>query len=121
MYTINIDKNRIGGIAMRIAVIGNRNKISEQMGKSVEFTIFEIFPGQLKGKMIVSGSMGGGQEALIYVLKNEGAEVLLCGEVSEVIKTELEKYGIQVISGLKGNVHSLIRAYAKGNFKKHHK
>lgn len=106
---------------MRIAVTGNKNKISEQIGKSVEFTIFEIFPGQLKGKMIVSGSMGGGQEALIYVLKNEGAEVLLCGEISEVIKSKLEGNGIQVISGLKGNVHSLIRAYAKGNLNKVHK
>lgn len=106
---------------MRIAVTGNKNKIAEHIGKSVEFTIFEIFPGQLKGKMIVSGSMGGGQEALIYVLKNEGAEVLLCGEISEVIKSKIEENGIKVISGLKGNVYSLIRAYAKGNLKKVHK
>ena len=106
---------------MRIAVTGDKNKISERIGKTIEFTIFEIFPGQLKGKMIVSGSTGGGQDALIYVLKNEGAQVLLCGEISEAIKVGLERYGIQVISGLKGNVHSLIRAYAKGKFKKDHK
>lgn len=104
---------------MRIAVIGKGNKILERIDKSVEFTIFEIFPGQLKGKVVISGSMSGGQEALIYVLKNESTEVLLCGEISEVIKTRLEKYGIQVISGLKGNVHSLIRAYAKGSLRKY--
>lgn len=102
---------------MRIAVIGKGNKILERIDKSVEFTIFEIFPGQLKGKVVISGSMSGGQEALIYVLKNEGTEVLLCGEISDVIKMGLERQGIKVISGLRGNVHSLIRAYAKGSFK----
>lgn len=102
---------------MKIAVTVEGNKVSERCGKPIKFMIFEVLKGQLKGKLLVNVSTGGGQEALIYVLKNEGAEVLLCGEISEFVRTELQKYDIKVISGLRGNVHSLIRAYAKGALK----
>ena len=103
---------------MRIAVTTNGKNVSEQFGKAIKFTIFEVLRGQMRGKLLIDVSAGGSQDALIYILKNEGVEVLLCGEISERVKMELEKIGIKVISGLKGNVHSLIRAYIKGYLKK---
>lgn len=99
---------------MRIAITTNGKNVSEQFGKAIKFTIFEVLRGQMKGKLLINVSAGGGQEALIYILKNEGVEVLLCQGISEKVKTELEKYGIKVISGLRGNIHSLIKAYIKG-------
>lgn len=99
---------------MRIAVTTNGKKVSEQFGRTIKFTIFEVLRGQMRGKLLIDVSASGGQEALIYILKNEGVEVLLCGEISEKVREELTKYNIEVISGLKGNIHSLIRAYTKG-------
>ena len=102
---------------MRIAVTTDGKRVSEQFGKTIKFTIFEVLRGQMRGKLLIDVSASGGQEALIYILKNEGVEVLLCGEISEKIKASLERYGIQVIPGLRGNIHALIRAYIKGSIK----
>ncbi len=99
---------------MRIAVTTDGKNVSEQFGRTIKFMIFEVLRGQMRGKLLINVSASGGQEALIYILKNEGVEVLLCGEISEQVKEELMKYNIEVISGLRGNVHSLIRAYIKG-------
>lgn len=105
---------RSRGMSMRIAVTTNGKNVSEQFGKTIKFTIFEVLSGQMRGKLLINVSVSGGQEALIYILKNEGVEVLLCGEISDKVKEALNQYDIEVISGLKGNIRSLIRAYTKG-------
>ena len=102
---------------MRIAVTTDGKRVAEQFGKNIKFTIFEVLRGQMRGKLLIDVSASGGQEALVYILKNEGVEVLLCGEVSESIKESLERYGIEVICGLRGSVHSIIRAYIRGYLK----
>lgn len=105
---------------MRIAVTTNGKKVSEQFGKTVKFTIYEVLRGQMRGKLLIDVSAGGGQEALVYILKNEGVEVLLCGEIAPQIKEALERYGIQVISGLRGNSQALIKGYLRGGLKEVH-
>lgn len=102
---------------MRIAVTTDGKSISEQFGRTIKFMIFEVLRGQMRDRVLINVSASGGQEALIYILKNEGVEVLLCGEISEQVKEELMKYNIKVISGLKGNVRSVIRACIRGYLK----
>lgn len=102
---------------MRIAITTNGNNVSEKFGKTIKFTIFEVLHGRTKGKLLINVSASGDQEALIYVLKNEGVEVLLCGEIAERLKKELEKYGIKVVVGLKGNIHAILKAYIRGNLR----
>lgn len=99
---------------MRIAVTTNGKKVSEQFGRIIKFTIFEVSQGKIREKLLVDISVSGGQEALVHILKNEGVKVLLCGEISEAVRGELVRYNIEVISGLKGNIRGLIRAYTKG-------
>lgn len=102
---------------MRIAVTTNGRNVSEEFGSTIKFTIFEVLRGQTKGKLLIDVSASGGQDALIYILKNEGVEVLLCGKISEQIKKELEKYGIRVMSGLRGNIQTHIRSYIRDHLK----
>lgn len=115
-YIIRLQDD-IGGMLVRIAITTNGKNISEQFGKTIKFTIFEVLSGQTKGKLLIDVSASGDQDALIYVLKNEGVEVLLCGEITQRVKAEWERYGIEVIAGLKGNIHALLKAYVRGRIK----
>lgn len=103
---------------MRIAVTTDGKNISPGMGKTLKFRIFEVLRGQSKGQLLVDVSACGGYEALTYILKNEGVDVLLCGDITEKMRTDLENYGIQVVAGLRGNIHGLLKAYVKGNLRR---
>lgn len=98
---------------MRIAVTSDGKNVSSHFGKTIKFVIFEIFKGKTRGKLLIDVSASGGHDALIYILKNEGVQVLLCGEITEKIKVELENQGIEVISGLKGNIISVLKGYMR--------
>lgn len=102
---------------MRIAVTTQGKNVSVSVDKTIKFTIFEVLRGRPRGKRLIDVSACGGSEALIYILKNEGVEVLLCGEIAEGLKAELEQYGIQVIPGLKGNSDALLKAYVRRGIK----
>lgn len=103
---------------MRIAVTTDGKNVASYFGKTIKFTIFEILKGRTKGKLLIDVSASGGHDALTYILKNEGVEVLLCGEITEKMKTDLEKCGIEVIAGLRGNINALLRAYMRGRINK---
>lgn len=103
---------------MRIAVTTDGNNVSSRLGKTLKFRIFEVLRGQSKGQVLVDVSACGGHEALTYILKNEGVDVLLCGEITEKMRADLEKYGIKVIPGLRGNIHALLKAYVKGHLRR---
>lgn len=98
---------------MRIAVTSDGKNVSSQFGKTIKFTIFEILKGRTKGKLLIDVSASGGHDALTYILKNEGVEVLLCGEITEKMRVELENQGIEVISGLRGNISAVLRGYMR--------
>lgn len=98
---------------MRIAITTDGKNVSSHFGKTVKFTIFEILKGRTKGKLLIDVSASGGEGALVYVLKNERVEVLLCGEIAEKIRLELENQGIEVIAGLRGNINAVLRGYLR--------
>lgn len=102
---------------MRIAVTTDGKNVSSYFGKTIKFTIFEILKGRTKGKLLIDVSASGGHDALTYILKNEGVEVLLCGEITEKMKAELESQGVEVIAGLRGNISTVLRAYVRGHIK----
>lgn len=97
---------------MRIAVMNKGRKVAEHPEETISFAIFDIIKG--KEKVAVNVSTKGEGDALLFILKNEGAQALLCGEINEGIRIQLEKQGIEVVSGLKGNIKRLIKAYTMG-------
>lgn len=104
---------KTGGMCMRIAVMNNGRKVAEHPEETISFAIFDIIKG--KGKVAVNVSTKGEGDALLFILKNEGAQVLLCGEINEAIRMQLEKQGIEVVSGLRGSIRRLIKAYTMGH------
>lgn len=103
---------------MRIAVTSNGKSISSDLGKTIKFIVFEILKGKTRGKLIIDVSASGGYDALRYILKNEGVEVLLCGEITDKIKMDLENNGIKVVSGVRGNINNAISGYMRKQIKK---
>ena len=103
----------MGEMCMRIAVTSDGKNVSSHFGKTIKFVIFEIFKGKTRGRLLIDVSASGGHDALTYILKNESVEVLLCGEITEDMKVELENQGIEVISGLKGNISGVLRGYMR--------
>lgn len=102
---------------MYIAVTTDGSNISTHFERAIKFTIFEILKGRTKGKLVIDVSESGGEEALTYILINEGVDVLLCGEIKETARAELENQGIKVIPGLRGNVSTAVGAYTRGRIK----
>ena len=102
---------------MRIAVTSDGKNVSSHFGKTIKFVIFEISRGKTKGKLLIDVSASGGHDALTYILKNEGVEVLLCGEITEKMRGELENQGIEVISGFRGNIGAVLRGYMRRQIK----
>ena len=117
VYNIKKRVLKIGGIFMRVAITNNGKNVAEQFGKAISFTVYEVAKGKTKGKIVINVSASGGSDALLFILKNEGVEVLLCGQISEQMKVDLENYGIEVVDGLRGNVNALLRAYLMGRIK----
>ena len=102
---------------MHIAVTTDGNNISSHFEKAIKFTIFEILKGRTRGKVVIDVSESGGEEALTYILINEGVDVLLCGEIKEAARAEIEGQGIKVVPKLRGNVSTVLGAYTRGRIK----
>ncbi len=102
-----------GAKSVRIAIATEGNRVSQKFEKCMTFTIFEVLKGRVAGKMKVDVSASNEQNALLYILSNEKVEVLLCSEIGEKVKEELEEYDIKVITGLKGNASVALKAYLK--------
>lgn len=102
---------------MRVAVTNNGRNIADQFGKTISFTIYEVIKNSSRGRTVINVSDSGGGDALLFILKNENVEVLLCGKITERIKEGLESYGIEVVDGLRGNVNAILKAYLMGKIK----
>lgn len=44
--------------------------------------------------------------------------MLLCGEITDKIKMDLENNGIKVVSGVRGNINNAISEYMRKQIKK---
>ncbi len=97
---------------MRVAITTDGRSVSKQFVTTKGLEIFDLQKGRASSKILVNVS-GGDREELIYILQNEGVEVLLCGEITANEKKELEDYGLQVFSGARGSSNGILNAYLK--------
>lgn len=102
---------------MKVAVTTNGKNVAEQFGRSNNFMIYELAKGKIKRSVALSVSDSGGGKAIMVILRNEGVDALLCGNIQEHVKLCLEDDGIEVVDGLKGSITSLLKAYSMGNIK----
>ena len=98
---------------MKIAVPYNNGEIFQHFGKSEEFKIYEVVDGQILSSTIISAE-GAGHEALAGVLAQQDVALLICGGMGEGAKSALDAAGIQVISGVSGDVDQAIADFLAG-------
>ena len=99
---------------MRVALTTDGRNISKELAKTTVIEMYDINKGKLVGKLKIDVSAGGGYRGLLYILENEGVDVLLCGEVKGEEKKDLEDCGMQVFSGAKGSVNKTLNMYLRG-------
>lgn len=77
------------------------------------FLVFDVKAGQVSpGSALNTSGLEG--EARLAILRNAGAEVLLCGGIRRFDLFRLHAEGIRVVPGLRGPVEAVVRAFAKG-------
>lgn len=98
---------------MRVAITTDGKSVSKQFLTTKGLEIFEVQQGKANNKILVDTSVGGNYKDLSYILQNEGVDVLLCGDIKNHEKKELEECGLQVFSGAKGSTSSILNAYLR--------
>ena len=98
----------------RIAVTTENGEIYHHFGKTQCFTLYTIEDGKVADKKLLDTS-DSGHSALAGVLKQAGAELLICGGIGQGARDALSEAGIQLIAGASGSVDAAVEAYLAGN------
>ena len=98
----------------RIAVTTENGEIYQHFGKTQCFTLYTIEDGKVADKKLLDTS-DSGHSALAGVLKQAGAELLICGGIGQGARDALSEAGIQLLAGASGSVDAAVEAYLAGN------
>lgn len=98
---------------MKIAVTTDGNQVFQHFGKCPTFTIFTAENGEIVGKTLVDASQNG-HSALTGYLKSQGTDVVICGGIGDGAKQMLSAAGIQLISGVQGEIDRAVTSYLSG-------
>lgn len=101
---------------MRIAVTTEGSQIFQHFGKCPVFTLFSVENGEIKEKRTVDASRNG-HAALTGFLKGMGVNTVICGGIGGGAKQMLASAGIELISGIEGDIDSAVIAYLSGNLR----
>ena len=98
---------------MRIAVTHENGEIFQHFGHTAEFKIYEINDNKItRTDVIGTGTSGHG--ALSGMLSAIGVSVLICGGIGAGAQTALDKVGISIYGGVKGDADKAVEAFLEG-------
>lgn len=98
---------------MKIAVTYDNGNIFQHFGKTEFFKVYEVENNQVISSEVIS-SNGAGHGALAELLGNQSVDLLICGGIGGGAQTALAEAGIEVCSGVQGDVDEAVEAYLKG-------
>lgn len=98
---------------MKIAVTYDNGNIFQHFGKTEFFKVYEVENNQVISSEVIS-SNGAGHGALAELLANQSVNLLICGGIGGGAQTALAEAGIEVCSGVQGDVEQAVEAYLKG-------
>lgn len=108
---------------MKIAIVSNgRNldaQVGDKLGLSPYVLVVDVDTMQFEVVSLLSG--GGGAAAAIRVISialQKGAMAVLGGYISPRVSSPLMEHGIEVVTGVTGQVCDAVDAYKKGKFSK---
>jgi len=98
---------------MRISISTNGKHVSEHFGRSTEFIIADIIGGELvKIKTIPNPDHSPG--AVPKFMHENCVNRIICGGIGAKATLLFNKYNIQVIAGVSGNVDDVIKSFTNG-------
>ena len=98
---------------MRIAVTYENGQVFQHFGRTEQFKLYDVENGLVTSSEVI-GNEGVGHEALADLLKEKGADVLICGGLGNGAAEALKNAGIEVVSGAEGAADEAVRAYLAG-------
>lgn len=101
---------------MKIAVASENHVVFQHFGRCPSFELFVTAGKDITGRETLDTSSSG-HEALAYLLRDNGVEVLICGGAGDGARNALKDAGITIISGVKGDVDTAVKAYLDGTLK----
>lgn len=98
----------------RIAVTADENgEIFQHFGHTRFFAIYDIKDGKISSHSMIDAE-GSGHSALGGFLRDNGAELLICGGIGGGAKKVLAEAGIELISGVSGNIEEAVKNFIEG-------
>ena len=98
---------------MKSAVTYDNGNIFQHFGKTEFFKVYEVENNQVISSEVIS-SNGAGHGALAELLGNQSVDLLICGGIGGGAQTALADAGVEVCSGVQGDVDQAVEAYLKG-------
>ena len=99
---------------MRIAIAADEDgTIFQHFGHTRFFELYEIKDGKISGHKTIDAE-GSGHSALGGFLKENGADLLICGGIGGGAKNVLAEAGIELVSGVSGSIEEAVKGYLAG-------
>ena len=99
---------------MKIAVTYDNGQIFQHFGHTQFFKVYEVNEGKVISSKVESTN-GQGHGALATVLRELGAEVLICGGIGGGAQMALKNAGIQLFGGCAGDADAAVEALLSGS------
>ena len=94
---------------MKIAVTYNDGEIFQHFGHSNQFKIYNVIDNKILDEEVVNTN-GSGHGELVTFLAKSDVSTLICGGIGGGAKAALEKSGIKLYGGVKGNADKAVKA-----------
>lgn len=103
---------------MRVAIPYEDGQIFQHFGQTQHFKVYEIEGGAITSAKVV-GVDGAQHIALLGVLADLGANVLVCGGIGSHAVDRLKSNGVVLYTGNAGSADAAAEALAAGTLPKH--
>jgi predicted Fe-Mo cluster-binding NifX family protein len=98
---------------MKIAVPYKEGQVFQHFGKTKYFKVYEIKNDAINEELMIEPK-NNHQSSLARLLYDLEVNILICGGIGGGARIALEKAGIQLYSGVKGNADDAVKALLEG-------
>lgn len=98
---------------MKLAVTAQNGQVFQHFGKCPSFAVYTVENGAASAPQLLDAS-GSGHAAMAGFLKEHGVDTVLCGGIGGPAKQMLLDQGLQVISGVSGEIGAAVQAFLAG-------
>ncbi|MDO5558156.1 MAG: NifB/NifX family molybdenum-iron cluster-binding protein [Oscillospiraceae bacterium] len=95
---------------MKIAVTYENGQIFQHFGHSEFFKFYSVENGMVTDSSVVSTN-GSGHGALAGFLKDNNADILICGGIGGGAQMALAQAGIRLLAGVQGSADDAVKSY----------